>query len=145
MAELDYDALREAAETALEAGRQHSFIVPPSLYRFHDAFTPSVGVALLDRVRELEAEVAHNRQIVHARAIDEMSPTRVEAERDAALAAVERVRAAVKPWGSILSAAKGEVLAALDGAPEPEVEAEEEMYQAGCGSWDCLAPECGRA
>ena len=46
----------------------------------------------------------------------------VEAERDAAVAATERVRAAVKPWGSILSAAKGEVLAALDGAPEPEWE-----------------------
>ena len=71
MAELDYDALREAAETALEAGRQHSFIVPTSLYRFHDAFTPSVGVALLDRVRELEAE------------------------RDAALSTIAKVREAV--------------------------------------------------
>lgn len=77
-------------------------------------------------------------------------------ERDAAIAAVERARAAAISIGllgklppgdhsEILSAAAKDILAALDGAPEHEAEAEEEMYQAGCGSWDCRAPECGRA
>ena len=45
----------------------------------------------------------------------------IEAERDAALAAIERVRAVVKQWSPAESYGRDEVLAALDGAPEPEV------------------------
>lgn len=82
----------------------------------------------------------------------------VRAERDAAVAAIERVCARLQP--TLGGTPTGEVadvcgcgkdyfpcdhaaaiIAALDGVPEPE----EEMYQAGCGSWDCRAPECGRA
>lgn len=73
-----------------------------------------------------------------------------EAERDAALAAIERVRAeadayaeqpdVMEPCGAVAQALR----VALDGAPEPDNETEEEMYQARCGSWDCRAPECGR-
>ena len=47
----------------------------------------------------------------------------IEAERDAAVAAVERVRAAAKDW-ECDEDAKGlhfDLVAALDGAPEPEV------------------------
>ncbi|NLA65115.1 MAG: hypothetical protein GX862_04165 [Leucobacter sp.] len=78
----------------------------------------------------------------------------LRAERDAAVAAIERVRAIHRPtmpgYGPKACVHDGRAwpcptIAALDGAPEPEVEAEEEMYQAGCGSWDCRAPECGRA
>ena len=109
MAELDYDALREAAETALEAGRQHSFIVPTSLYRFHDAFTPSVGVALLDRVRELEAELAkaRNYRSLPYNCVwqdyyspDEVIKLRAEAddERDAALSTIAKVEGLHQPF-----------------------------------------------
>lgn len=30
-------------------------------------------------------------------------------------------------------------------AAHPDNSLEDEPYQAGCGSWDCRAPECGRA
>lgn len=81
---------------------------------------------------------------------------RMEAERDAALAAIERVRAVLAKERArhehLVESGDaaprtvigiGKVEAALDGAPEPE-EGDAE-YQAGCGSWDCRAPECGRA
>lgn len=85
---------------------------------------------------------------------------KAEAERDAALAAIAAVNAihverehrtldGTYLGGTVCDGCRRPwpcpTVAALDGAPEPDNETEEEMYQARCGSWDCRAPECGRA
>ena len=110
----------------------------------HDAVTEVLDAHRCDE----SAERAYKRTI------------RAEAERDAALEAIERCRGVLASWKSVQASNReqfesgnpgmivpidcvGGLSAALDGAPEPE--SEEEMYQAGCGSWDCRAPECGRA
>ena len=158
MAELDYDELQRLADGATPGpwfqGRGNQrFEKPREVYSkrepeeedSHDIATfvwsdedaefivasRSAIPALLARVRELVAE------------------------RDAALSTIAKVREAVSGHpecdryedGDAITCgwknAYASVVRAIEEAPE--VEAEEEMYQAGCGSWDCRAPECGRA
>lgn len=82
----------------------------------------------------------------------EVIKARAEAERDAALAAIERVRAVADHWSSDEDA-KGlhfDLVAALDGAPEPEWEyGREYRDEAGCPhvreSSDVSSPDGHRA
>lgn len=149
--------------------------VPP--YTPRAAVPDAATEELLKRVEEAEAQSAEDRvewQQMKERASQrfnayqqkkrelrqmEIRAEKAEAERDASVAALERVRAIHAPEVVGIHEGYGEevwcptckhhypcpTVAALDGAPEPEPEPEEEMYQARCGSWDCRAPECGRA
>lgn len=130
--------------------------------RLSEYLCDSTGGLLSKTGYDVRTMVAHTEEYydrVHAEERKE-----VEAERDAALAAVGRVRAMHRRLNivdEVTDERLGDAcevcyeiesyeltwpcptIAALDGAPEPE-EGDAE-YQAGCGSWDCRAPECGRA
>lgn len=87
-----------------------------------DAATEELDKVTLDRLQELAEELERAHDLIDLREfeIDNLHEliSELRTERDAALAAIERVRAiaerhGVKSWTE-------EIFAALDGAPEPE-------------------------
>lgn len=129
---LETQAERDAALRSLvEAAKADPEGVP--WQQFWDRLTEDDVLALLDRLEQAEVRIDRWMLLVGKGVEERMA---AEAERDAALAAVERVRAVVKsirflaalpPFvegNTVMNAAADDIVAALDGAPETSTEEE---------------------